>query len=128
MNDPRPAMRDEFHHLVYLLVRKPNGIGALGILFCGRQFGKTRLLLLTEVASNHRSAVVINAIGEVLASQADPGSLAVLQLPLSDKISLIRCSGYLGSMPSGSINANARELDSWATCSTSYPYQEEADC
>ena len=92
MNDPRPAMRDEFHHLVDLLVRKPNGIGALGILFCGRQFGKTRLLLLTEVASNHRSAVVINAIGEVLASQADPGSLAVLQLPLSDKISLIRCS------------------------------------
>ena len=43
-------------------------------------------LLLPEVAGRHRSAVAIQAIGEVLASQADPGSLPVLQLPLIHKI------------------------------------------
>jgi hypothetical protein len=46
-------------------------------------------LLLTEVASNHRSAVSIHAIGEVLTSQADPGSFPVLQLPLIHKIPLL---------------------------------------
>jgi len=46
-------------------------------------------LLLTEIAGNHRSAVGIHAIGEVLASQADPGSLPVLQLPFIHKIPLV---------------------------------------
>ena len=32
MQDPRPAMRDELHHLVDIVARKPNGVRALGIL------------------------------------------------------------------------------------------------
>ena len=32
MTDPRPAMRDELHHLVDVVARKPNGVRALGIL------------------------------------------------------------------------------------------------
>ena len=32
MYDPRPAMRDELHHLVDIVARKPNGVGALSIL------------------------------------------------------------------------------------------------
>jgi hypothetical protein len=46
-------------------------------------------LLLTEIAGNHRSAVGIHAIGEVLASQSDPGSLPVLQIPFIHKIPLL---------------------------------------
>ena len=43
-------------------------------------------LLLTEVASNHRPAMGINSIGEVLASQTDPRALPVLQLTLVNEI------------------------------------------
>ena len=32
MDDPRPAMRDELHHLVEIVARKPNGVRALSIL------------------------------------------------------------------------------------------------
>ena len=32
MDDPRPAMRDELHHLVDIVARKPNGVRALSIL------------------------------------------------------------------------------------------------
>ena len=32
MRDPRPEMRDELHHLVDIVARKPNGVRALGIL------------------------------------------------------------------------------------------------
>ena len=32
MQDPRPAMRDELHHLVDIVARKPNGVRALSIL------------------------------------------------------------------------------------------------
>ena len=32
MHDPRPAMRDELHHLVDIVARKPNGVRALSIL------------------------------------------------------------------------------------------------
>ena len=45
-------------------------------------------LLLSEIAGHHRSAVSIHAIGEVLASQTDPGSFPVLKLPLVDKLPL----------------------------------------
>ena len=52
-------------------------------------------LLLPEVAGHHRSAVGIHAIGEVLTSQADPGSFPVLQLPLIHKIPLLhRLPGF----------------------------------
>ena len=46
-------------------------------------------LLLPEITGHHRSAVGIHAIGEVLASQADPGSFPVLKLFLIHKISLL---------------------------------------
>ena len=46
-------------------------------------------LLLSEVAGHHRSAVAIHAIGEVLTSQADPGSFPVLQLSLIHKIPIL---------------------------------------
>ena len=45
-------------------------------------------LLLPEVAGHHRPAVAIHAIGEVLTSQADPGSLPVLKLPWVDELPL----------------------------------------
>ena len=52
-------------------------------------------LLLPEVARHHRSAMGIHAIGEVLTSQADPGSFPVLQLPLIHKIPLLHRSPLL---------------------------------
>ena len=54
-------------------------------------------LLLPEIASHHRSAVSIHAICEVLASQADPGSLPVLQLPLIHEIPLLHRSSLLST-------------------------------
>ena len=52
-------------------------------------------LLLPEIAGHHRSAVGIHAIGEVLASQPDPGSFPVLQLFLIHKIPLLHRSPLL---------------------------------
>ena len=46
-------------------------------------------LLLAEIAGHHRSAVAINAIGEVLTSQADPSSFPVLQLAFIDKTPIL---------------------------------------
>ena len=46
-------------------------------------------LLLSEVAAHHRVAVLVDAIGEVLAGHADHASLPVLQVPIIDKIPLL---------------------------------------
>ena len=46
-------------------------------------------LLLSEVAGHHCPAVAIHAIGEVLTSQADPGSFPVPQLSLIHKIPIL---------------------------------------
>ena len=42
-------------------------------------------LLLPEVAAHHRVAVLVDAIGEVLAGHADHASLPVLQVPIIEK-------------------------------------------
>ena len=52
-------------------------------------------LLLPEVAGHHRSAMAKHAIGEVLASQTDPGCFPVLKLPLIDKLPLPHRSSLL---------------------------------
>lgn len=52
-------------------------------------------LLLPEVAGHHRSAVTVHAVGEVLASQADPGSFPVLKLFLIHKTPLLHRSSPL---------------------------------
>ena len=45
--------------------------------------------LLSERASHHRAAVSIYSVAEVLAGQADPGSLPVLELPFVDVVPLV---------------------------------------
>ena len=49
-------------------------------------------LLLPEVASQHRVAVLVNAIGEVLTSHADHAAFPVLQVSLVDEIPLLHDS------------------------------------
>ena len=46
-------------------------------------------LLLPEVAAHHRVAVLVNAIGEVLAGHADHAFFPVLQFAVVDKIPLL---------------------------------------
>ena len=46
-------------------------------------------LLLSEVAAHHRVAVLVNAIGEVLAGHADHAAFPVLQVALVDKTPLL---------------------------------------
>ena len=45
-------------------------------------------LLLPEVANHHRVAMLIDAIGEVLARHADNATLPVLQVAVIDEIPL----------------------------------------
>ena len=61
MNDPRPAMRQELHHLVDLVARKPNGVRALGILI-------DQATVLSEYKST-RGGIASRASG---AHQANP--------------------------------------------------------
>ena len=46
-------------------------------------------LLLPEVAAHHRVAVLVNAIGEVLAGHADHASLPALQFSFFDVVPLL---------------------------------------
>ena len=46
-------------------------------------------LLLPEVAAQHRVAVLIDAIGEVLACHADHAAFPVLQVAVVDEIPLL---------------------------------------
>ena len=46
-------------------------------------------LLLPEVAPHHPAAVLVDAIGEVLAGHADHASLPVLRIPLIDEAPLL---------------------------------------
>ena len=48
MKDPRQAMRDELHHLVEIVARKPNGVRALSILI-------DQATVLSEYKSNRGS-------------------------------------------------------------------------
>ena len=54
-------------------------------------------LLLPEVASQHRVAVLVNAIGEVLAGHANHSTFPVLQVALVDKTPLLHrpCRQYI---------------------------------
>ena len=47
-------------------------------------------LLLPEVAAHHRVAVLVDAIGEVLAGHADHAAFPVLQVALVDKTPLLQ--------------------------------------
>ena len=46
-------------------------------------------LLLPEAAAQHRVAVLVNALGEVLADHADHAAFPVLQVTVVDKIALL---------------------------------------
>ena len=46
-------------------------------------------LLLPEVAAQHRVAVLVNAIDEVLAGHADHAAFPVIQVALVEKIPLL---------------------------------------
>ena len=46
-------------------------------------------LLLPEVAAHHRVAVLVNAIGEVLAGHANHAAFPVLQVMVIEKIPLL---------------------------------------
>ena len=67
---------------LFLLSRRP-GLAALLWVLALLQ------LLLPEVAAHHRVAMLVNAIGEVLAGHADHPALPVLQVALVDKIPLL---------------------------------------
>ena len=45
--------------------------------------------LLPELAGHHRAAVSIHSVGEVLAGEADPGSLPALKLTWIDAVPLV---------------------------------------
>ena len=47
-HDPRPAMREELHHLVNIVSRKPNAVRAMGILI-------DQATVLSEYKSNRGS-------------------------------------------------------------------------
>jgi len=47
-------------------------------------------LLLPEVAAHHRVAVLVNAIGEVLAGHADHAAFPILQVALAYEAPLLR--------------------------------------
>ena len=51
-------------------------------------------LLLAQVAAHHRSAVLVNAISEVLASHANDATLPPLQVALINKIPLLHDSSW----------------------------------
>ena len=46
-------------------------------------------LLLPEIAAHHRVAVLVDAIGEVLAGHADNATFPVLQVAVIDEIPLL---------------------------------------
>ena len=52
-------------------------------------------LFLSEVAAHHRVAVLVDAVGEVLAGHADHATYLVLQLSIVDEIPLLH--DFLGS-------------------------------
>ena len=52
-------------------------------------------LLLPEVASHHRVAVLVDAINEVLAGHADHAAFPVLQVAVIDEIPLVHHTSSL---------------------------------
>ena len=70
-------------------------------------------LPLPQVAAHHRVAVLVNAIGEVLAGHANHAAFPVLQVAVIDKIPLLdnppQQTGY-------STRIRLKRLSSYARC------------
>ena len=75
-----PRFRSPAH---FLLPRRRPQLASLLLLLTLLQ------LALPEVAANHRAAVLINAVGEVLTGHADHASLPPLQVSIVHKIPLL---------------------------------------